>query len=101
MFNWIKNLFKPTFVSNNIHIWLHVDGKLSLENETRPGNTIVAPQGPVNSPTTPETPKGDSRTNKGPEESIEAGFFSDTQATEVSFGTEIELPPKADENKGN
>ena len=101
MFVWLKNLFKSRPVSNNIHVWLHVDGKLSLENETRPSNTFVAPQGPVDSPSTPETTERTPRTNKSPEEDIEAGFFSDTQATEVSFGTEVELPPKADENKGN
>lgn len=96
MFKWLKRLFGCESSSNNVHIYLHVDGKLSIENEARPGNTVVADQRPIDSNASDKTPEGSGKTARDFEADITPGLFADTRETEASFGTEVELPPKID-----
>ena len=98
MFKWLSKLFCR---EQNIHLWLHVDGKLRLDNDNRSQPTQVVTERPVDSDVTPKTSTGIGRTTKDFEESISPGLFADTKETEVSFGTEVELPPKETKNKDN
>lgn len=98
MFKWLKRLFGCESSSNNVHIYLHVDGKLSIENETRPGNTVMVDKGPVDPNAAPKAPEGNRTPARDFEADITPGLFADTRETEVSFGTEVELPPKSDKS---
>ena len=100
MFKWLKRLFSGSS-SNNVHIYLHVDGKLKLDNEARSGPATVVNQGSVDPAVAPKTTEGDRTTTRNFEADITPGLFADTRETEVSFGTEIELPPKGDKNQGS
>jgi hypothetical protein len=100
MFTWLKRLFGCESSSNNVHIYLHVDGKLSIENEARPGNTVMVDQRPINPDAAPKTSEGSGKTTRDFEADITPGLFADTRETEASFGTEVELPPKDDQNSG-
>jgi hypothetical protein len=99
MFKWLKKLLYGK--DSNIHVWLHIDGKLRLDNEYRSSDTKVVVQGPIDGNVAAEASVRDNRAIKSFEESVEAGLFTDTQATEASFGTEIELPPKEGKDKDN
>lgn len=101
MFKWLKRLFWNEPPSSNIHIYIHVDGKLKLENEARSGNPVVVDQRFVDSNAAPKTTEADRKPARDFEADITPGLFADTRETEVSFGTEVELPPKDDKDKGS
>ena len=101
MFKWLKRLFGCESPSNNVHIYLHVDGKLSIENEARPGNTVMVDQRPVDPNAAPKTSEGSTTSARDFEADITPGLFADTRETEASFGTEVELPPKSDKSSGS
>jgi hypothetical protein len=100
MFKWLKRLLGCESSSNNIHVYLHVDGKLRIENEARSGNTIMANKGSVDPNATFKTPDGNREPARNFEADITPGLFADTRETEASFGTEVELPPKSDKGSG-
>lgn len=86
MFTWLKKLLS---INNNIHLHVHVDGKILVYND-RQGLSKVDGEGPRNDSATKTVAEDAKGTNKDIEIGIDPSLFADTQETKVSFGNEFE-----------
>lgn len=93
MLNWLRRLIGSN-IPQETTVNIHITGELKLNYEGRPGDTVASAQGPVDPIITPKASAGMARGPEAPEPDIRPELFADTGTPEVSFGINVEDPPK-------
>ncbi|MEM3000657.1 MAG: hypothetical protein QXP41_00495 [Candidatus Nitrosocaldus sp.] len=101
MFKWL--LYKLGLYNaydDTQHVHVHIDGAIRIIYEGRQ-NIPGTLQGSVNSSTPTENQQGNTGIDKNIEGSVGPEFFASIDTPQITFGTEIELPPSESENEDN
>ena len=97
MFRWLKRLMGNSPVVNTVNI--HITGELKLNYEGRPEYPVAPSQGSIDSSITSKISPGVGGGPQAAEPDIRPELFADTGTPEVSFGINVEEPPKRTPDK--
>ncbi len=86
MFGWLRKILS---INNNIHLHVHVDGKILVSDDRQRLSRMDDKGSEISI-----APKDIQHDEQGAAKNIEVGvdpsFFADTQETKVSFGNEFD-----------